>query len=73
MPLAWKIFSKSLSDHFDHEYNFLGRLAKLRQIGIVKEYIKAFEALAFCTGGLADEFYLECFISSLKDAIQAHV
>lgn len=39
----------------------------------MQEYIKAFEALAFCTGGLADEFYLECFISGLKDTIQAHV
>ena len=39
----------------------------------MQEYIKAFEALAFCTRGLVDEFYLECFISGLKDTIQAHV
>jgi len=39
----------------------------------VNEYIVAFEALAFCTGGLQDEFYTECFVSGLKEAIQAHV
>jgi len=33
----------------------------------------AFETLAFRTEGLGDEFYLECFISGLKEAIQAHV
>ena len=53
MPLTWKIFSKSLSDHFDHESNFLGRLIKLQQIGTMQEYIKSFEALDFRTGGLA--------------------
>lgn len=73
MPLTWHIFSKALSDRFDHESKFLGRLTKLRQTGTVQEYIKAFEALAFRIGGLADEFDLECFISGLKDAIQAHI
>ena len=29
--------------------------------------------MAFRTTSLGDEFYLECFISGLKDAIQAHV
>jgi hypothetical protein len=29
--------------------------------------------LAIRTEGLSDEFYLECFLSGLKDAIQAHV
>eukprot|EP00253_Pinus_taeda_P006137 PITA_06137 len=33
----------------------------------------AFETLAFRTAGLRDEFYLECFVSSLKEAIQAPV
>ena len=37
------------------------------------KYIVAFEALAFCTGGLHDEFYVECFVNGLKAAIQAHV
>ena len=60
-------------DRFDHDSAFLGRLTKLRQTGTVDEYITAFEALAFRTGGLQDEFYTECFVSGLKEAIQAHV
>lgn len=71
--MTWQIFSKPLSDHVDNESNFLGCLTKLQQTRIVQEYIKAFEALAFHTRGLAHEFYLECFISGLKDAIQAQV
>jgi hypothetical protein len=33
----------------------------------------AFEQLAIYTEGLSDEFYLECFISGIKEAIKAHV
>eukprot|EP00253_Pinus_taeda_P026095 PITA_26095 len=72
-PITWQIFSKALSDRFEHESNFLGRLKKLRQTSTVQDYITAFEALTFRTRGLADEFYVECFISGIKDAIQAHV
>ena len=39
----------------------------------MNEYIIAFEALAFRTGGLHDEFYLEFFVNGLKEAIQAHI
>eukprot|EP00253_Pinus_taeda_P018379 PITA_18379 len=66
-------FSKALMDLFDHESNFLGRLTKLCQTGTVNEYITAFEALAFRTGGLHDQSYLECFVNGLKEGIQAHV
>eukprot|EP00253_Pinus_taeda_P036727 PITA_36727 len=48
-------------------------LTKLRQTGTVDEYITAFEALAFRTQHLSDEFYTECFISGLKEAIKAQV
>jgi hypothetical protein len=51
----------------------LGRLTKLRQTGMIKEYIVAFEKLAIHTKNLADVFYIECFISGLKEAIQAYV
>ena len=37
------------------------------------EYVTAFEALAFRTRDLLDAFYMECFISGLKEAIQVHV
>ena len=70
--ITWHVFSKSLCDRFDRESIFLFRLTKLRQIGTVNEYIAAFKALAFHTGGLHDVFYMECFVSGLKEAIQAH-
>ena len=69
----WAQFTKALRDRFEQEDSFLGRLTKLRQTSTVDEYITAFEALAFCTRGLTDEFYTECFISSLKEAIKAQV
>eukprot|EP00253_Pinus_taeda_P017311 PITA_17311 len=72
-PLTWDTFKKALIERFDHESTFLGRLTKLRQTGTVDEYITAFEALAFCTMGLQDAFYTECFISGLKEAIQTDV
>eukprot|EP00253_Pinus_taeda_P012815 PITA_12815 len=72
-PLTWQTFKKALTDRFDHESDFLGHLTKLQQIGTMNEYIIAFEALAFRTRDLHDEFYVECFVSGLKEAIQAHV
>eukprot|EP00253_Pinus_taeda_P002482 PITA_02482 len=71
--MTWATFKKALTDRFDQESSFLGRLTKLQQTGTVDEYITTFEALAFRTRGLSDVFYTECFISSLKEAIKAHV
>eukprot|EP00253_Pinus_taeda_P035434 PITA_35434 len=70
---TWTQFTKALRDRFEQEDSFLGRLTKLRQTGIVEEYITTFEGLAFHTKGLLDEFYTECFISGLKEAIKAQV
>ena len=67
------MFSKAIDDCFDRESHFLGHLTKLRKTCIVRDYIATFEQLAIRTDGLGDEFYLECFISGLKEAIQAHV
>ena len=39
----------------------------------VKEYIANFDKLAISTKNLLDVFYTECFISGLKESIQAHV
>ena len=69
----WAQFAKDLRSRFEQEDSFLGRLTKLRQTGTVDEYITAFEALAFRTKGLTDDFYTECFISGLKEAIKAQV
>jgi len=42
-------------------------------MGIGRDYIVAFEQLVIWAEGLGDAFYLECFISGLKEVIQAHV
>jgi hypothetical protein len=39
----------------------------------VEKFISTFEQLAIRTKGLSDEFYLECFLSGLNNAIRAHV
>ncbi len=70
---SWVQFTKALRDRFEQGDSFLGSLTKLRQTGTVDEYITAFEALAFRTQHLSDEFYTECFISGLKEAIKAQV
>jgi len=71
--LTWATFKKALTKHFDQESSFLGRLTKLQQTGTMDEYVTAFEALAFRTRDLSDAFYTKCFISGLKEAIQANV
>eukprot|EP00253_Pinus_taeda_P016470 PITA_16470 len=70
---TWDKFKKALTDRFDQDSTFLGHLTKLRQTGTMDEYITAFEALAFRTRGLSDVFYMECFISGLKEAIKSHI
>jgi hypothetical protein len=55
------MFTKAICAHFDRESHFLGKLTM------------KFEQLAIWTKGLSDEFYLECFISGLKEAIRDHV
>eukprot|EP00253_Pinus_taeda_P010028 PITA_10028 len=70
---TWTQFTKALRDRFEQEDSYLVHLTKLQQTGTVEEYINAFESLAFRTKGLTNEFYMECFISGLKEAIKAQV
>jgi hypothetical protein len=62
-----------LYEHFNTNTNHLGRLTKLKQSGIVEDFIATFECLAFRTEGMIDAFFQECFISGLKEEILAHV
>jgi hypothetical protein len=39
----------------------------------MEDFIVSFERLSFRTEGMYDAFFRECFISSLKDKIRAHV
>jgi hypothetical protein len=70
---AWTHFVAKLYEHFDTDTNHLGHLTKLKQYGIVEDFIVSFEQLDFCTEGMFDAFFQECFISGLKDEIHAHV
>jgi hypothetical protein len=58
---------------FDTYTNHLGHLTKLKQYGIVEDFIATFECLSFRTKGISDAFFRECFISGLKEEIRAHV
>jgi hypothetical protein len=71
--IAWTHFVAKLYERFDIDTNHLGRLTKLKQLGTVEDFIAAFERLAFRTEHMSDAFFRECFISGLKDEIQAHV
>jgi hypothetical protein len=71
--IAWTQFVAELYERFDTDTNHLGRLTKLKQSGIVEDFIAAFEHLSFRTEGMTDAFFQECFISGLKEEIQAHV
>jgi len=71
--IAWTHFVEEIYEHFDIDTNHLGRLTKLKQLGTVEDFIAAFEHLDFRTEGMSNAFFRECFISSLKDEIRAHV
>jgi hypothetical protein len=62
-----------LYECFDMDTNHLGHLTKLKQSGIVEDFIATFERLDFQTEGMTDAFFRECFISGLKEEIRAHV
>jgi hypothetical protein len=43
--IAWTHFLEELYECFDTDTNHLGRLVKLKQLGIVEDFIAAFECL----------------------------
>jgi hypothetical protein len=71
--ISWTHFVEELYERFDTDTNHLGRLKKLKQSGRVEDFIADFEHLDFRTEGMSDAFFLDCFISGLKDDIRGHV
>jgi len=67
------MFTKEVFAHFDRESHFLGRFTKLFQTGSVSDFIMTFKQFPIKTKGSSDEFYLEYFLSGLKDSILTHV
>ena len=57
-PIDWTCFSKALCAHFDQESDFLACLTKLKHIGLVKDFITAFEQLVIRVISLVDSFYV---------------
>jgi hypothetical protein len=71
--IAWTQFVAELYERFDTDTNHLGRLTKMKQLGIVEDFIATFERLAFRIEGMSNAFFRECFISGLKEEIRTHV
>jgi hypothetical protein len=71
--IAWTQFVTELYECFDMDTNHLVHLTKLKQSGIVEDFIATFEHLDFRIEGMTDAFFRECFINGLKEDIQAHV
>jgi hypothetical protein len=71
--IAWTHFVVEFYECFDTDTNHLGRLTKLKKLGMVEDFIASFERLAFRIKGMSDAFSRECFINGLKDEIQTHV
>jgi hypothetical protein len=46
-----------LYERFDTDTNHLGHLKKLKQLGIVEDFIAAFEHLAFRIERMSDAFF----------------
>jgi hypothetical protein len=55
--IAWTHFVVDLCERFDTYTNHLGRLTKLKKLGIVEDFIAAFEHLDFRTEGMSDAFF----------------
>jgi hypothetical protein len=51
--IAWSHFVANIYECFDIDTNHLGRLTKLKQSGIVEDFIDAFEHLTFRTEGMS--------------------
>ena len=47
----------------------IGQITKLKQVAKIRAYQKQFETLVARTSGLSEEFYVQCFIISLEEAI----
>jgi hypothetical protein len=75
-PMAtWPEFAKALLTSFGPtEYDDSAEaLAKLQQVGSIREYQTEFEKLATQVSGLSEPFLISCFISGLKEDLRLNV
>ncbi|KAH9735939.1 hypothetical protein KPL71_017914 [Citrus sinensis] len=73
--INWESFSTDIIARFGlSAYDSpVGQLTKLKQTTVVKAYQEQFEALMARTRGLPEDFFVQCFISGLKEAIKNQV
>lgn len=73
--LNWKGFVAGIIARFGPNIfeDAIGELTKLTQTSTVKVYQERFEELANRTSGLTQEFFVSCFLSSLREDIRAGV
>jgi hypothetical protein len=57
--IAWTQFVVDLYECFEPDTHYLGCWTKLKQFGIVEEYIVAFEKLSFRTEGMSNTSFKE--------------
>lgn len=72
-PLFWLEFEKGIVTLYDEKSvsSYLGELSKLKQEGNTLEYYQEkFMHLSHLVHELPEEFFIECFISGLRDAVK---
>jgi hypothetical protein len=55
--VSWTHFVAKIYECFDNDTNHLGHLTKLKQFGIVEDFIVSFEQMDFRTEGMSDAFF----------------
>jgi hypothetical protein len=55
--VAWTQFVVDIYEGFDTDTNHFGHLTKLKQSGIVEDFIVSFEKFVFHTKGMSDAFF----------------
>jgi hypothetical protein len=75
LTVTWSIFTEELQAQYSNSVveNFFSQLAKLQQIGSVKDYIQQFQNLSLRVDTITEENLDDLFMGGLKDHIQPEV
>ena len=75
LTVTWSIFTEELQAQYSNSVveNFFSQLAKLQQIGSVKDYIQKFQNLSLRVDTIIEENLNNLFLGGLKDHIQHEV
>ena len=73
--LNWETLATNITARFRQETydNPIGQITKLKQISSIHIHQEQFEALMVRTKGLKEDFFVQCFISGLRDTIKNQV